>query len=161
MSSYMYFFVRKGDEFAPIMQVSRSSSIYNYFKYYAPYERIAPVSTEILRDLTDTFARDDYKVQRQREDIKKRIQRICTFNNSVEEKLRAIEEELVAMRELDECQDEDNIARNFIHFLIGIVDMAHQYNDYLMVTPGDIDPDKYIYVGIECGPAVDVSTIAK
>ena len=49
MSSYVHFFVRKNDVFAPIATYGRSSKIYYAFDQFAPYGKIRALTASNLR----------------------------------------------------------------------------------------------------------------
>ena len=159
MSSYMHFFIRKGNEFAPIATYGRSSCTYQAFKEFAPYEKIRPL-TALQLGQVDEKLRADLESQYNRDAIVERINMISKFNNSVDEKLAAIEDEVSALKELEDEEKALKRARKFVSFLLDIIDEAHS-SQYYEDAAAHIDPNAYIYVGIECGGVVNVDTIEK
>jgi len=150
MSCFIDFFVRKGDEFAPIGTYGRSTKVYEAFEALAPWEKIAPVTTERLKSALQRLGTGDY-IRNEIDKANERIDRIGKFSNSVEEKICAIHDELKLIDELREELLETERAIAFCNFLRDIISEA-EYSHKL-------DMNQYVYVGIECGSDVDASMI--
>lgn len=150
MSCFIHFFVRKGDEFAPIGTYGRSTKVYEAFEALAPWEKIAPVTTGRLKGALQRLGTGDY-TRNEIDKANERIDRIGRFSNSVEEKICAIHDELELIGELREDLLETEQAIAFCNFLRDIMGEA-EYNPKL-------DMSQYVYVGMECGVDVDASMI--
>lgn len=155
MSSYIHFFVRKHNEFAPIGTYGRSTCVYELFDHRAPWEQIAPVNYEMLNrvkdDLREKMTENDAAIS----NAHKRIALIPSFNNSIEDKMDALLEEEAAMEGLTERRKELDSARAFIGFLYDILDAVEYGND------DSLKSTEYLYVGMECGSSVSERNIAE
>lgn len=144
MSSYLHFFLRDNDKFLPIGTYGRGSELYQAFNDAVPYAKIAPITNAVLDSIKDDLRSSIEGSRAEERRIEDRIQLISSFNNSVEEKIEALynlDDYLVEAREDVEAK---NLAMAFISFLYDILDEA------LYGCEG-IDPEAYIYAGIECG----------
>ena len=74
---------------------------------------------------------------------------IASFNNSINDKIEALESARDAIRESEEAVNEMKEVLAFTHFLMDMYNEADytKYGSELI----RLDPTKYIYVGIECG----------
>lgn len=152
MSSYIHFFLRCGDKFLPIGTYGRSTHIYQAFEHFAPWERIRPVTIHFLDGVKNTLKDLDSLVS----DItaaRERIFQIGAFNNSIDEKLNAINSIEEEIAESKEEVEEIRNARNFIGFLYDILDEAEY-------SSAQLNANEYLYVGLECGGSVTVADIA-
>ena len=143
MSSYVHFFVRKNDVFAPIATYGRSSKIYYAFDQFAPYGKIRALTASNLRVADSEYLDRAETFENQIREIKDRIQLIASFNNDLEDKLRAIEGEESFIAEIKADAEETAAAHMFIGFLRDIIAEVEYGSKY--------DPDNYLYVGIDCG----------
>ena len=147
MSCYIHFFVKVGDEFAPISSFSRSTKIYELFEYVAPWEKVRPLSEARLRKVLSDAIERVQELNKKLDEMPARKALIASFNNAVDEKMEALsdleENECYLGEELDEMQR----AVEFVRFLIWIVDEASgaAYEDTRF------NSEKYLYVGMECG----------
>ena len=149
MSQYIYFFIRSTDKLLPIRTASRSSSIYRFFSDYAPYEKARALSMQELQDIREEInIRIDEWTHRIEEE-RTNLQLIASFNNSVEDKIEAIESARDFIRENEEYINEMKEALAFTYFLINMYNEADdtKYED----ETARLDPTKYLYFGIECG----------
>ena len=147
MSCYIHFFVKVGDEFAPISSFSRSTKIYELFEYVAPWEKVRPLSEARLREVLSDAIERVQELNKKLDEMPARKALIASFNNSVNEKMEALSE-----LESDECylqeeRDEMQRAVEFVQFLMWVEDEASSaaYADICF------NAEKYLYVGIECG----------
>ena len=150
MSSYIHFFVRKGNEFAPIGTYGRSTFVYSAFEVDAPWEHIAAVDIKTL----DRAKNRLLNIGNLRSDIAaadETIGRIEAFNNSIAEKMEAIARIKDEIKEMNETIEDVLSARHFIGFLYDILDEA-EYSSQL-------NANEYLYVGMECGSDVSVKDI--
>ena len=149
MSQYIHFFIRSTDKLLPIRTESRSSSIYHFFSDYAPYEKARALSMQELQDIREEInIRIDEWTRRIEED-RTNLQLIASFNNSVEDKIEAIESARDSIRENEELVNEMKEALAFTYFLIDMYIEADdtKYED----ETARLNPNKYLYFGIECG----------
>ena len=157
MSAYVNFFIRVGDNFAPIGSFSRSSQIYRSFQVYAPWEKIKVVTPAELKyvydELKDLRAEDENVIKV----IDTKLEAVKSFENSVEDKLEIIEDLMADKREYQEYIDEYNDALSYIMCLNCIVDEGRN-GEYYDGYKGIINPAAYLYVGIEigCPTVVDI-----
>ena len=93
MSSYIRFFARSDhDDYIPIDGFSRNHAIYRRITEVisVPYEKIALIHQEDLRKCAD-IAQGYIELVRDRiKQIQERITLVGTFNNSVQEKIEAV-----------------------------------------------------------------------
>lgn len=144
MSQYIQFFIRSNsNEFLPIGVFSRCDAIYGFYEEYlnAPYEKIAAIT---MKDLIYLIGKFDERIETYNERIIKleqKIKLIVKCDNSVEEKMLAIDEVNSDIKEYVEERDELKQARDYTCSLEEIID-AIAYNDnYCQST--------YLYCGIE------------
>ena len=151
MSTYIHFFVRKHDNFAPIGTYGRSTWVFHAFESIAPWEKITVLGYKELGAAKASLSLDS--VNAEIENAKARIAQVSSFNNSIEDKLaavNAIEDEISEMRETVE---EIKNARAFIGFLYDILDEAE-------FCPLDgVEGNAYLYIGMECGKNVTTKDI--
>ena len=149
MSQYIYFFVRSTDRLLPIHTASRSSSIYRFFSDYAPYEKARALSIQELQDIREEIDIRIGEWMRRIEEDRTNLQLIASFNNSVEDKIEALESARDSIGENEEYISEMKEALAFTSFLIDIYNEADdtKYED----ETARLDPNKYLYFGIECG----------
>lgn len=145
MSSYMYFFARVGNEFAPINMFSRSCYIYDAVSSYAPYEQVAPLSSSKIDDFVEEVEFDTRRREEEIENAKQRIEILSKSQLGVDELISGITEEQGYITTLRQDISEMEEARSFLLFL---KQMNEQWSwgAYKKFTY-----DKYIYVGVECG----------
>ena len=149
MSQYIHFFIRSTDKLLPIYTTSHSSSIYRFFSDYAPYEKARALSIQELQDIREEINIRIDEWTRRIEEKRTNLQLIASFNNSVEDKIEAIESARNAIRENEEYINEMKEALAFTYFLIDMYIEADdtKYED----ETARLDPNKYLYFGIECG----------
>ena len=149
MSQNMCFFIRSTDRLLPIHSASHSSSIYRFFSDYAPYEKARALSMQELQEIREEISiRIDEWTHRIEED-RTNLQLIASFNNSIEDKIEALETARDFIRENEESVNEMKEALAFTYFLMGMYNEADdtKYED----ETARLDPTKYLYFGIECG----------
>ena len=154
MSQYIQFFIRSNsDEFLPIGIFSRCNAIYNFFEKYfnAPYEKIAAITMKDLRYLIEKIDNRIEVCNNRIVELEQKIKLITECNNSVEEKMIAIDEVNSDIKECVEERNEFEWTRSYICSLEEIID-AIAYNDKYC-------KDTYLYCGIEVGENVTVEDI--
>ena len=83
------------------------------------------------------------------EEDRTNLQLIASFNNSIEDKIEALESARGSIRENEESVSEMKEALAFTYFLMDMYNEADdtKYGD----ETARLDPTKYLYFGIECG----------
>ena len=147
MSSYIHFFVRKGDVFAPIATYGRSTRIFDCFAG-APWEKIRAVSADELREASEGLRIDEPYIEQEIARAQNRIKTISSFSDSIADKLAAISDEEDMIAELRENLEELREAQSFVRFLRDVAAEAEYDGEGLR------DIDHYVYVGMECGTNV-------
>ena len=153
MSVYINFFLRYEDNFIPLLDCGRSSYIYQFFAHKIPYEKIKPLTISDLRnsyyELRDM--KDEFKESLNKYD--KTIKEIPNFNNSVDDKLAALNEIEETYDEIKETINEIEVCMIKIDFLISIIEAMKYYDERPDLK---VDINKYLYAGIEiCSPTVE------
>ena len=126
MSQYIHFFIRSTDKLLPIRTASRSSSIYQFFCDYAPYEKVRALSMGMLQEIREEISKQISKWTHQIEEDQKDLQLVASFNNSVEDKIEAIKSAREAIRENEEFVNEMKETLAFTYFL---TDMYNEVED--------------------------------
>ena len=149
MSQYIHFFVRSTDRLLPIHTTSRSSSIYHFFSDYAPYEKARALSMQELQNIREEINAQIDEWTRRIEEERASLQLIASFNNSIEDKIEALESARNGIRENEGSVNEMKEALAFTYFLMDIYNEADdtKYED----ETARLNPNKYLYFGIECG----------
>lgn len=149
MSQYIHFFIRSTDKLLPIRTASRSSSIYRFFSDYAPYEKARALSMQELQEIREEINTRIDEWTHHIEEDRTNLQLIASFNNSIGDKIEALESARDFIRESEEYVNEMKEALAFTYFLIDIYNEADdtKYED----ETARLDPTKYLYFGIECG----------
>ena len=149
MSQYIHFFIRSTDRLLPIYTTSNYSPIYHFFGDYAPYEKARALSMQELQNIREEIDIRIGEWTRRIEEKRTNLQLIASFNNSVEDKIEALESARDSIQENEESVNEMKEALAFTNFLIDIYNEADdtKYED----ETARLDPTKYLYFGIECG----------
>ena len=150
MSQYIHFFIRSTDKLLPIHTTSSYSSIYRFFGDYAPYEKVRALSMHELKEIREEISAEVDEWMQRIEESRANLQMIASFNNSVEDKIEALESARNSIRENEESVNEMKEALAFTYFLMNICDEAED-TQYYDKEEAKIDPTKYLYFGIECG----------
>lgn len=154
MSQYIQFFIKSNsNEFLPIGVFSRCNAIYGFFEEYfnAPYEKIAAIT---MQDLTYLVRKIDdcIKIHNDRiVELEQKIKTITEYNNSVKEKMLAIDDVNSVIKEYVRERDEFKWARDYVCSLQEIID-AIAYDDKYC-------KDTYLYCGIEVGNNLSINDI--
>ena len=140
MSAYIQFFIRHEDTFLPIGVFSRNNVIYQVFDNIAPWEKLRPISEIHLNDVDSVIKglikEGEDALAREAEERKL----IASFNNSVEEKLMALESHNEFIREVKDDIKNAEAAQRYVWTLRDILESI-EYTDF--------NKQPYIYVGIE------------
>lgn len=149
MSQYIHFFVRSTDRLLPIRTTSRSSYIHHFFSDYAPYGKVCALSIQELQNIREEINAQIDEWTRRIEEERANLQLIASFNNSIEDKIEALESARNAIRENEESVNEMKEALAFTYFLMDMYNEADdtKYED----ETARLNPNRYLYFGIECG----------
>ena len=146
MSSYVNFYLRVNENFAPIGSWSRSNEIYQVMQYKVPYEKIRPLTSKeissIIHELEDSAARIERAKAKDQESIKMIMD---AANTSLDEKLEAVGQIESNFEEMDAYISEVNFAADTLRVFFNMID-DFKYSDELVF---DNDYNHYIYAGIE------------
>lgn len=152
MSQYIHFFTRVNNIFIPISTFPRDSAVYHVFSA-APYEKIEKLTLDDIKRAADALENDCryWDEQLQKNEHRKNI--IATFNNSAEEKLKAIEDCEQEHQNLIQFADEAQYGLNFCVFLL---DMLDEFEGYAEHQKDQTKNCPELYYGVEIGyPTVD------
>lgn len=145
MSTYIDFFIRRGDEFIPISDYSRNSIIYRIANSYAMWEKVSPLSKAGIEQMITEAERQQRAYQESIVEVKAKIAQLkdlsCTWNEALE----YLDEYEEAIQEYEQDIKEARYAKHFFGFLIDIIETV-EYAD-----KKEYDYNDYIYVGIEIG----------
>lgn len=146
MSSYVNFYLRVNDKFAPIGSWSRSSAMYRTWQGSMPYEKIRPITDEKLKYIINDFKDQISSLERHKADYEADISLIMNANNTpLEEKIDGV----AAIREeISEINDEIEDFQYCISTMEVFCDMIEDYR-YADDPKFDNDYNNYIYGGIE------------
>lgn len=155
MSQYLTFYTRIGDRFIPLASYSRSTVIYQAFNTVAeaPYEKIKAISKDTIINIRNGFTNNLLTIENCINQLLAKKREIATFNNSVEDKLKAIHE---CDSEIDNWKDDYDDQCSYMgacNFLISMIEEIEykEPEDNL----DDVDAKHYIYCGIE--PPVNIT----
>ena len=150
MSAYIQFFLRVGDKFAPIYNSSCSSEVYQCFERYAPWEKIAPLDNEQL-----IYVRQDAKasIDHYEKSIKEAEDEIEFLKGALmqtEERMEQFHDLKEYINDLRDSIKEKEYVLDFCSFIQSMIDEAHDEKKWGS-NPLNLDPEAYVYVGIEVG----------
>ena len=150
MSSYIEFYIKAGDIYAPLYSESRSGAIYQAFEYHVPSYSTARALTQ--RDLDEV--RGELSLERQRfegnlKSSNDKLEWLKGSNLPVEERMEAYDD---TKSFIDYCNEELASMARVEHFLGFLEDIMEEVK-YLPDTAKrlGVDEDHYIFAGIECG----------
>lgn len=153
MSSYIYFYTRKGMDFHPIGTFCRSAVIYEVGRNNgAPYEKVKVLNIHNLNEIISDLGE---KIDRYKEGIaetKDQTKFIRDSNSSLEEKISYWYELENCCKEYQELIEEAREAKWFYENLISIIDSV-RYSDE------GYDWEKYVYFGIETPTPIEEGDI--
>ena len=145
MSTYINFFIRRGDDFVPLGDYSRNSIIYRIANSYAMWEKVSPLSKAGIEQMITEAERQQRAYQESIVEVKAKIAQLkdlsCTWNEALE----YLDDYEEAIQDYEQDIKEARYAKHFFGFLIDIIETV-QYAD-----KKEYDYNNYIYVGIEIG----------
>ena len=142
MSSYIQFFVKKGEVRLPIGTFSRSNKIYQlFYDALGNYGRFGPIKlSDILAikdELTETIQKYSDMIAEGRNDIELTIK----ANNDLDSKFEKIAEIRQAIHETEEELRELRNAAGYLYALREIIEEAEYMDGF--------NPDEYLWCGID------------
>ena len=150
MSSYIEFYLRKGENYLPLGAWSRNSKLYEVFKDFAEYGVATPITRKIISMIYTNINENITDLKKQ---IKKCKKSIKFFNkshlsyedliegyNSFQLDIEDYKEELTALKRTKAW------AYALNEILLEAESTCYEDDESL-----HINPDEYIYVGIDCG----------
>lgn len=132
MSQYLNFFARHNKEFVPIADYSRSTKVYS--EVNAPYEKIRTIDETELRTIAERLRACKIFAKTQIEAINRKLKLISSANNSLEEKLDAIDSELEV---IEEYEDDIQALDRYATELDFIANMAYDNDIFVGIEVGD------------------------
>lgn len=132
MSQYLNFFARHNKEFVPIADYSRSTKVYS--EVNAPYEKIRTIDETELRTIAERLRAGKIFAKTQIEAINRKLKLISSANNSLEEKLDAIDSELEV---IEEYEDDIQALDRYATELDFIANMAYDNDIFVGIEVGD------------------------
>lgn len=162
MSQYIHFFVRVGDKFAPIACYSRNANIYEAFSHVAPYEQIAPLTSQkieaVREEVTDRIIAYNGEIRKWEEKLRLIREVVDPRKDGLMEFLEKHDEITETIRDYEEEIEDWVFVQSFCTFLNNAILEAEE-----LIEEGrcEGDPLNYIYCGIECGTSVAPEDIRK
>lgn len=145
MSAYANFYIRINDTFAPIGEYCRNSEIYWAVQNHLAWEKIRPLNARSFDAMISTLSHEISDRQNSITSLEKKSALIMSAaNNSLDEKMAAIEYIQEDIKELENDIAEAKYAINVLHAYQSMID-SYRYSDYAFEN----DADHYIYAGIE------------
>ena len=146
MSSYVNFYLRANEIFAPIGSYSRSSEVYKAIDKYVGYNELVSLTPEIFNDVIQEVEEKIARMRKRRAVDENRIRLIMdSANSTMDEKLQAVNDIECNFEEMDAYVDELNFAADVMRVFINMID-AYEYGGDGGL---DNDPNHYIYAGID------------
>ena len=149
MSSYVEFYVKAGDFYAPIYSESRSGAIYQAFQYQVPYGQNRALTQKDLNEVCSEQRSEKAEYEKRISAAQEKIEWLRTSTLSAEERM----EEYNSEREMIEyCKEEIAHADYVMSFCSWLGEMLEEIR-YLPDTSKRlaVDPDHYVFVGVDCG----------
>lgn len=153
MSMYMHFFIKSKDKMMPIHTVSRSNVLYAIVDEVFPelWEKVAPITRSRIDEIISDAASEIEKIDKVIGDINEKIAAVGSWVDSIENKLYAIDCLKGDADAEKECRQEYEEAISFMKTLSYMIDEAEDTKWYKEDNRDRyIDPNRYVYVGIEC-----------
>lgn len=154
MSSYVNFYLRINDLFISLGSWRRSSEMYQALRSESPYGKIRSFSyKDLLEIATDLNDKIDH-LKEMKENDENQCQMILQANNSLDEKMEAINEIRNNSEEIDSIIKEVGITVATLHVFCDMI-KEYKYNSVKLSN----DCDHYVYVGIDANG--DLESIVK
>ncbi len=152
MSQYVEFYLRVGDRFAPIITRSRSTTFYQLVHHCLPYGKVRALGKDVIEEFKNEAKSEIRRLEENIAHQRELMEMISKFNNSVDEKLQAAAESQDYIEELEQELASVKSDLAFFEVLGDMWEEAEQTRWYKNERPDAvIDPNEYIYAGVECG----------
>lgn len=124
MSTYINFYLQLRDKLIPLRSVSRNSEMYDAVCAYVPYGKSAVLTSEMFTEITAELQEKKAEVRSYIKDCNELIEKVTTFNNSVEEKMAVIDELKTDLRAEEETLEEIYFTEDTLYLFKGIVEQC-------------------------------------
>ena len=141
MSQYIHVFVRCNDEFVELFCYGRNSEFYRVMKDCAPWEKIARLTHEQIREARADLIGEIEAYKSNIAENSRMISVISNWNNSIEDKLKIINKYQEGIDETKQDMDEARDTLNMLTVLLNV--------------------EAELYIGEECGRDVSVKDIVE
>lgn len=146
MSSYVNFYLRINENFAPIGSWSRSNQMYQVWQHILPYEKIMPLTYSRISDMIYELETSAARMKEAKTKDEASIKMIMdAANTSLEEKLNIVADIQSNFEDMDQYIDEINFTADTLRVFLNMIE-DFKYSDEVVF---DNDADHYIYAGIE------------
>ena len=149
MSSYIEFYIKAGDFYAPIYSESRSNAIYQAFQYQVPYEKSRALTQKDLDEVCSEQRSEKAEYEKRISVAQEKIEWLRTSTLSAEERM----EEYNGEREMIEYYKEEIVHADYVMNFCSWLSAMLEEIRYLPDTSKRlaVDPDHYLFVGVDCG----------
>lgn len=150
MSSYIEFYLRKGENYLPLGAWSRNSKLYEVFKDFAEYNNAIPFTRENLDIIYDDINNEIANVKKQIKKYKKNIKFFTKSRLNYEDLIEGYNS---FQSEIEEYKEELSSLKKAKSWAYALNEILHEAEDTCYYSDKSlyINPDEYIYVGIDCG----------
>jgi len=153
MSSYVNFYLRVNDVFAPIGSYSRNSEIYKAIEHYSIYGKIIPLKYDMIKSILEDIEQSISNVQATIQKDNETCHLVMSSQNSLAEKLDTIHTIKDGIADAYKLIEELQFAYALFHIYEDILDEI----EYGLKAVGT-DSCHYIYFGIDaCGTLEDIA----
>lgn len=147
MSQYMQFFIRCEDKFVPMCSFSRNDIVYKAFAYDIPYGNIISLTEHLLHAAESYLTGEEDELNAKIKAQQDLIESIRHFNNSVDDKLDAINSAAEVVYDFECGLRQVERAKNLVDFFETIL-MEAKYRDNDCPL-ADYTENTVLYAGIE------------
>ena len=155
MSTYIYFYARRGDTFIPLTEGSRNSKLFEITSHRALFnEKIVPYSAKNRLHDISALKEEIVRTEKAIRENEKLIDKIILMNNKVDEKVTMI----------DDIEDENKALREEIAEIENTITQLYfmnEINTNIYIANNDDEVRDNIYMGIETGYDVTVDDVYK
>ena len=145
MSQYLNMYFKIGDNYLSAGNFSRNSKMYELFVNFVPYENLLNITKTRINFLIDEMSQEVQSTKEEYDKNEKKKALIATFNNSVDDKISAINYIDETMSYLKEKIVEYTYITDVLIYWNNLIDEAEWNNP-------KIDVDTILWGGIEARP---------
>lgn len=149
MSSYIEFYVKAGDFYAPIYSETRSGAIYQAFQCQVPYENSRALTVKDLDEVRDDQQIDRSRLNEAIKDEMEKIEWLKSSNLPVEDRMEEYNSAREMVADYKEALEQTDRVLSFCNWLEEMMDEVRYMPDTCKRLA--VDPDNYVFVGIDCG----------